>query len=96
MNIDAKVRHVITAQQTRRHRCHWPDCHKLVPPAKWGCREHWYQLPKILRDKIWAAYRPGQEEDLQPSRRYVEVAREVRRWIKAVIPAQAGIQAGLF
>jgi hypothetical protein len=40
-------------------------------------------LPRALRNKIWAAYRPGQENDLSPSRRYVEVAREVREWILA-------------
>lgn len=47
----------------------------------WGCREHWYKLPQGLRNKIWAAYQPGQEVNGTPSRRYVEVAREVQAWI---------------
>lgn len=80
-SIDAKVRHVLAARQTRRHHCHWPGCTKQVPPAKWGCSAHWYQLPKHLRDKIWRAYRPSQEDTLTPSTEYVEVAREVQAWI---------------
>jgi hypothetical protein len=80
-DIGAKVQHVLRAKQTRTHECHWPGCEKQVPPARWGCREHWYALPKDLRDRIWQAYRPGQETDATPSRQYVEVAREVRAWI---------------
>jgi hypothetical protein len=36
------------------HTCHWPDCRKEVPPAMWGCKQHWFALPKPLRDRIWA------------------------------------------
>jgi hypothetical protein len=54
-----------------------------VPPAAWGCRKHWFMLPIGLRNKVWVAYRPGQEESKTPSRRYVEVAQEVRNWIWA-------------
>ena len=53
----------------------------MVPPAAWGCRPHWYKLPGYLRRKIWASFRPGQEVSKTPSRRYVEVAREVQEWI---------------
>ncbi len=63
------------------HHCHWPGCQRQVKPAVWGCREHWYKLPLALRNKIWAAYKPGQEETKTPSQRYVEVAREVQEWI---------------
>jgi hypothetical protein len=56
-------------------------CKKQVPPAMWGCKAHWFLLPKYLRDCIWAAYRPGQEEDLDVSREYRDVADEVPRWI---------------
>lgn len=59
----------------------------------WGCKKHWFALPVGLRNKIWAAYRPGQEEDGRPSRRYVEVAREVEEWIKA--KQRAEVQARL-
>ncbi len=76
-----KVAHVKRASQTRKHECHWPGCMRQVPPAKWGCTEHWFRLPKRLRDRIWAAYRPGQETNLTPSREYIDVAREVQEWI---------------
>lgn len=49
----------------------------------WGCKQHWFQLPKHLRDAIWAAYVPGQEVSKTPSPLYLSVASEVQRWIKA-------------
>lgn len=85
--IGEKVQHVLSSGQTRRHHCHWPGCEEQVPPAKWGCRRHWYMLPIGLRNKIWAAYRPGQEATQTPSRRYVEVAKEVQAWIKENHPS---------
>lgn len=81
--IGAKVAHVKRAGQTRAHHCHWPTCNAQVPPAMWGCRKHWYMLPKYLRDKIWNTYRAGQEATMTPSRTYVDAAREVEAWIIA-------------
>ena len=81
-SIKAKVAHVKQAGQTRDHHCHWPGCTKQVPPAMWGCREHWYKLPANLRNHIWATYRPGQENTMTPSRAYLDVADQVQRWIK--------------
>lgn len=78
-----KVAHVLAARQTRRHHCHWPGCTEQVPPAKWGCLKHWRRLPKELQDRIWRAYRPGQEDTQTPSREYVEAARAVQHWIAA-------------
>lgn len=63
------------------HTCHWPGCNKEVPPAMWGCKPHWFALPKYLRDKIWATYRKGQEVDKIPSAEYIVAATEVRDWI---------------
>lgn len=63
------------------HHCHWPNCPQRVPPAAWGCKKHWYTLPKYLRDKIWAAYRIGQEQTKTPSAQYVAVAKEAQEWI---------------
>lgn len=77
-----KVDHVKRAKQTRGHTCHWPGCGKTVPPAMWGCRKCWFKLPAALRAKIWATYRPGQEEDLNVSDAYVEAARAVQDWIR--------------
>jgi hypothetical protein len=53
-----------------------------VPPAMWGCKAHWFKLPKHLRDKIWATYRPGQEVNMTPSKAYLEAARQVDQWIQ--------------
>lgn len=73
--------YVLQQGQVQDHRCHWPGCQQQVPPAKWGCREHWHRLPKALRDAIWAAYVPGQELTKRPSARYVAVAQLVQEWI---------------
>lgn len=64
------------------HRCHWPNCKVPVPPKLWGCKKHWFTLPKALRDRIWATYRPGQEIDKNPSAEYLEAARAVQDWIR--------------
>jgi hypothetical protein len=37
---------------------------------------HWYALPMGMRNRLWAAYRPGQEDDKAPSHAYCLVARE--------------------
>jgi hypothetical protein len=63
------------------HTCHWPGCGKAVPPAMWGCKPHWFALPKDLRARIWATYRPGQEVTKTPSRDYIETAQAVQTWI---------------
>lgn len=82
-SIGQKAEHVKAQPQARKHHCHWPGCDKQVPPAMWGCKAHWFKLPAALRNKIWVAYRPGQEIEGTPSRAYVEVALEVQDWIKA-------------
>jgi hypothetical protein len=100
--ISEKVAHVMAQGQTRDHHCHWTGCERQVPPARWGCGYHWKLLPKDLRDRIWAAYRPGQEGDAKPSGRYLEAARDVQRWIAANHPPAAKAlpappdQSGLF
>jgi len=76
-----KIRHVLAAGQTRRHECHWTGCTAQVPPAMWGCKTHWFRLPKRLRDRIWATYRIGQESRGDPSPEYLAVAREAQDWI---------------
>lgn len=77
-----KVHYVKRQGQTRDHHCHWPGCTQQVPPAMWGCKVHWFKLPKKLRDKIWNTYVPGQEIDMTPSNEYLNVADEVQQWIK--------------
>ena len=84
---ESKSDYVKKQKQDRDHTCHWPGCGKQVPPAMWGCRQHWFALPKYLRDRIWATYQIGQEKCLdgggpRPSKEYLAVAREVQEWIK--------------
>ena len=86
ITVKKKADHVRRAKQTRKHYCHWPGCDKQVPPAKWGCKEHWFKLPMRLRNRIWASYSIGQEINMTPSKKYLEVAREVQNWIKEHYP----------
>lgn len=65
-----------------KHICHFPTCRTSVPPAMWGCKKHWFKLPKRLRDKVWATYRPGQEITKDPSPAYLKVADEVQEWCR--------------
>ena len=71
-----KVAHVRAARSTGNHTCHWPGCDKMVAPAAWGCHRHWFRLPRVLRDRVWDAYRPGQE-----SPEYLAAASAVQTWI---------------
>ncbi len=66
-----------------KHRCHWPGCPIEVPPAMWGCKPHWFRLPKGVRNQIWATYRPGQEVDKDPSREYLAAARQAEDFAKS-------------
>jgi hypothetical protein len=54
----------------------------------WGCKKHWFMLPKSLRDLIWGTYRPGQEKDMTPSKEYMEVATKVQKWIRDNYPVK--------
>lgn len=76
-----KVAYVRAQTETGDHQCHWPGCKKLVPPARWGCFKHWNKLPKELKNRIWRAFRPGQEVDKTPSGEYIEIAKEVEAWV---------------
>lgn len=78
-----KVAYVKAQGQTRDHGCHWPHCSRQVPPAQWGCRYHWMRLPRQIRADIWAAYRPGQEVTMTPSRAYLDAADAAQEWIKS-------------
>jgi hypothetical protein len=81
VNKQSKVSYVKSQGQTRSHHCHYPGCPNQVPPAMYMCKPHWMSLPKYLRDKIWAAYVPGQEVNMTPTREYLAVTDEVEKWI---------------
>ena len=63
------------------HICHWPGCKVEVPPARWGCKPHWFRLPRNIRNDIWQTYRAGQEVDKRPSAAYIVAARRAQEWI---------------
>jgi len=79
----SKVDYVLTQPKGGGHTCHWPGCTKEVPAAMWGCKAHWFTLPKQIRDKVWRTYVPGQEITKTPSEAYLRVAKEVQEWITA-------------
>lgn len=81
-----KADYVRSQDQTRAHTCHWPGCTKQVPPAMWGCKQHWFTLPTPLRAAIWRTYRPGQEKTMDPSAEYLTVANQVQEWIRSQMP----------
>lgn len=58
------------------HHCHATSCNVEVLPEMFMCKKHWFSLPRILRNKIWATYRDGQCDDMNPSKEYCIVARE--------------------
>jgi hypothetical protein len=66
------------------HTCHWPGCDKTVQVALWGCRPHWFRLPKPLRDQLVATCsRPGQETTARdPSEAHMRAVLDVERWIE--------------
>lgn len=44
----------------QQHKCPWPFCAHMVDADLWGCRTHWFNIPPLLRQALWRAYRPGQ------------------------------------
>lgn len=58
------------------HSCHATGCKAHVPPQMWGCKKHWFMVPTEIRDRIWRTYRVGQCDDKNPSKEYLEAARE--------------------
>jgi hypothetical protein len=41
------------------HPCEIPACPVLVASDRLMCRPHWYQVPKLLRDLVYATWRSG-------------------------------------
>jgi hypothetical protein len=63
------------------HECPWPGCGSRVAREQWGCRNHWYRLPKNLRDQIWRGWRNRQRTgDLTE---HMEALHAADEWIEA-------------
>lgn len=41
------------------HQCPVGICRVQVPAARLMCAPHWYQVPRPLRDAVWASWRSG-------------------------------------
>lgn len=82
MKLSEKIKYVAEQKNDGLHTCHWPECQRQIPAALLMCTGHWFTLPQSLRDKVWEEYRPGQEIDKKPSRKYILVVKEVLEWIE--------------
>lgn len=55
------------------HVCHARNCLVPVQHKMFMCRKHWFMVPKVDRDLVWALYQPGQEQGkVRPSDEYLE------------------------
>lgn len=88
----SKADYVRSQGQTRDHTCHWPGCAEQVPPARWGCRKHWFMLPENIRTMIWRAFVPGQEVTMTPSASYIEAARVAQEWIEGYLKTRRDVR----
>lgn len=46
-----------TTSSPTTQKCKHPQCEVLVPKTTYACRDHWFTLPKGLRDRIWRGFR---------------------------------------
>lgn len=75
------VRREMRRGPTPGHDCHWPGgCHVQTAAAQFCCTKHWRMIPRPLQQKVWRAYRIGQEISKTPTREYMEVMREIKAW----------------
>lgn len=58
----------------RKHDCHALNCDRAVPPRMHMCKQHWSMVPLAQQRALWANYRRGQENDMQPSSEYLRAA----------------------
>lgn len=57
-----------------QHRCHARGCSVPVPKEKLLCLKHWRLVPKTLQHEVWRHYRPGQCDDMNPSKEWHKAA----------------------
>jgi hypothetical protein len=61
------------------HGCPGPDCQRVVGNGQLACRRHWYQVPKPLRDRVWAAWKDGDGQGSEDHIVAVEAAIETMK-----------------
>lgn len=57
------------------HHCHATDCTVPIERELFMCKKHWAMVPAPIKKRIYAAYRPGQCEDMRPSKQYCDAAK---------------------
>jgi hypothetical protein len=50
----------LTALPQRACRCPVSGCSEQIDPSRLMCRDHWYRVPRQLRDLVWATWRSGE------------------------------------
>src|ERR1700757_4760980 len=63
--------------EVRMHRCRWMGCYRAIPTSLYCCAEHWFKIPRHLREELWSGYRKGV---LSPQ--YVAAHHSIQDWIK--------------
>jgi hypothetical protein len=43
------------------HKCPGLNCDQQVPADQLACRSHWFSLPRDLRNRVWSAWRAGDQ-----------------------------------
>lgn len=64
------------------HLCLWPGCTAIVRGRLYACSEHWRRIPPFLANRLWDAYREGQERTLDISPAWIAAHNSIRAWIK--------------
>jgi len=58
------------------HRCKWNGCHRTIASTLYMCAEHWFRLPRALRNELWDGYRRG-----ITSNQYVAADEQIQDWV---------------
>lgn len=56
------------------HTCHAKGCLTNVPPRMLMCRLHWAKVPASIQRAVYATYRRGQCDDMNPSEAWHQAA----------------------
>jgi hypothetical protein len=63
-----------TAPGERKHTCHARGCAVVVKPELLMCLVHWRKVPRTIQRAVWASYRRGQCDDMNPSEGWHQAA----------------------
>lgn len=61
------MRRRMTAERVVGHHCHAVGCANPCKPEFLMCPTHWGTVPLDLQKQVYATYRPGQCDDMDPS-----------------------------